>query len=368
MTYPDRCTYREWIGVIALAEIAIVGAGLAGLAAAINCARAGHKVTVLEKYKKVGGNPDSHPSVDSTPMYPERLGRFIGVELKPPHVTPTRILDFDVFGKRYAMDGGIISLQAVERGSRSTSIENHLYEAAKSEGAKFEFGWELRSQADVAELPPNSIIATGLHPEAFLALNIPFRQTYGYTSLTRYEGEPKAAAYFGDHTRDYCYFANANGLAYAIFFDRSKPAGRDALERWSLQLAEEKGAEFANWIPLEGVVAVKSWDNPRLFMGDKILAGTLASMNDPIFLFGVHASLASGRIAAIAVDDKAEAYRLFKDILSFYKAAWCMERLTGIMPTSLRRRALRLFFDIAIRKPQVYGKMTLYQIPGMRWI
>jgi hypothetical protein len=353
---------------MALAEVAIVGAGLAGLVAAINCARAGHQVNVLEKYERVGGNPASHPSVDSTPMYPERLGKFIGVDLKPPHVTPTGILDFDVFGRRYDIDGGIISLQAVERGSRSTSIENHLYEVAKSEGAKFEFGWELRSQADMAELPPNSIIATGLYPEAFLALNIPCRQTYGYTSLTRYDGEPKAAAYFGDYTHDYCYFANTNGLAYAIFFDRSKPVGKDALEKWSDQLAEEKGAEFIDWVPLSGVVAVKSWDNPRLFVGDRILAGTLASMNDPIFLFGVHASLASGKIAAIAVDDKAKAYGLFKDMLSFYKVAWCMERLTGVMPANMRQRALKLFFDIAIKKPQVYKKLTIYQIPGMKWI
>lgn len=351
-----------------MAEIAVVGAGLAGLVAAINCARAGHDVIVLEKYHRVGGKPESHPSVDSTPMYPERLGDFIGVDLKPPQVTPTRMLDFDIFGKKYDIDGGVISLQAVERGSRSTSIESYLYEIAKGEGVKFEFGWELRSQADIANIPPDSIIATGLHPEAFLALNIPYRQTYGYTALTRYEGEPKAAAYFGDFTHDYCYFANTNGLAYAIFFDRTKPVARDALERWSLQLAEEKGAEFTNWMPLEGVVGVKTLDNPRFFVGDKILAGTLASMNDPLFLFGVHASLASGKIAAIAVDDKVEAYRLFKEMQSFYKVAWCMERLTGFMPESMRQRGLRLFFDIAIKRPQIYGKMTVAQIPGMSWI
>ncbi len=351
-----------------MAEIAVVGAGLSGLVAAINCARAGHEVRVLEKYAQVGGKPESHPSVDSTPMYPERLGTFIGVGLEPPRVTPTRMLDFDVFGKRYDIDGSIISLQAVERGPRSTSIESHLYEAAKSEGVKFEFGWELRSQADVAELPPDSIIATGLHPESFLALNIPFRQTYGYTALTRYEGEPKAAAYFGDYTHDYCYFANTNGLAYAIFFDRSKPVAREALERWSLQLAEEKGAEFTDWKPLEGVVGVKSLDNPTFFVGDKILAGTLASMNYPLFLFGVHGALASGKIAAIAVDDKAKAYSLFQEMHSFYKVAWCMERLTGVIPASMRRGGLRLFFDIAIKKPQIYKKLTISQIPGMRWI
>lgn len=71
-----------------MAEIAVVGAGLSGLVAAINCARAGHKVTVLEKYDRVGGEPENHPSVDSTPMLPDRLGSYIGVELKSPAGDP----------------------------------------------------------------------------------------------------------------------------------------------------------------------------------------------------------------------------------------------------------------------------------------
>ncbi len=351
-----------------MAEIAVVGAGLAGLVAAINCARAGHEVTVLEKYTKVGGEPENHPSVDSTPMMPDLLGACVGVELKPPQVTPTRAMRSYAYGERYDIDGGLLHLHAVERGSRSTSIESYLHGLAVEAGVRFEFGWRLRCQADLEQLPPNSIVATGLHPESFLALGIPFKQVYGYTSTTRYEGEPKAVAYFNDMTRDYCYLANSNGIAYALFFDRSGPIRRDLVERWAETLQEDEGVDFREWHPFHGAVAVSALDNPRLFVGDKIIAGTLASMNDPLFLFGVHASLLSGRIAALAVDDRARAFELYREVLSFYRVAWALRRMMDATPRALRRHALRAFLGISRSRPQLYGKMMSYQIPGLRQV
>ncbi len=351
-----------------MAEIAVVGAGLAGLVAAINCARAGHKVTVLEKYDRVGGEPENHPSVDSTPMLPDLLGACTGVELKPPQVTPTRAMRSYAYSEKYDIDGGLLHLHAVERGARSTSIENYLYGKAVEAGVEFEFAWRLRSQADLAQLPPDSIIATGLHFESFLALDIPFRQVYGYTSTARYEGEPKAIAYFSDMTRDYCYLANANGIAYALFFDRSGPVKRELVDRWAEMLHEDEGIAFHEWHLFRGAVAVSALDNPRLFVGDKIIAGTLASMNDPLFLFGVHASLVSGRIAALAVDDKAKAFELYREVLSFYRAAWALRRLMDATPMAMRRRVLRAFLGISCSRPDLYGKIMSYQIPGLRWI
>lgn len=349
-----------------MAEIAVVGAGLSGLVAAINCARSGHEVTVLEKYDRVGGEPENHPSVDSTPMLPGPLGDFIGVGLGPPQVTPTLRMRSYAYGERYDIDGGLLHLHAVERGGRSTSIESHLHGLAREAGVKFEFGWTLRSQADLAQLPPRSIIATGLHFESFLALGIPFRQVYGYTSTTRYEGEPKAVAYFGDMTRDYCYLANANGIAYALFFDRGGPVRRTLVEEWAEMLIRDEGVEFGEWHPFTGAVAVRAHDNPRMFMGDKIMAGTLASMNDPLFLFGVHASLLSGKIAALAVDDKARAYELYREVLSFYGKAWTLRRLMDMTPAPLRRQAMSAFLGVSRVRPSLYGKIMFYQIPGLK--
>ena len=44
-----------------MSEVIVVGAGLSGLTAAINCARAGHEVTVLDRFKEVGGLPGCIP-------------------------------------------------------------------------------------------------------------------------------------------------------------------------------------------------------------------------------------------------------------------------------------------------------------------
>jgi len=349
-----------------MAEIAVVGAGLAGLVAAINCARAGHQVRVLEKYDRVGGDRASHPSVDSTPMHPDRLGEFAGVKLEPPCVTPTRIMRSYCYGEKYDIDGASMSLHAVERGIRSTSIESSLYEQAKGVGVEFEFGWQLQTQADLAQLPPNSIIATGLHPEAFLVFNIPFQMVYGYLSYVRHEADPIAVAFFSELTGDYCYLANANGIAYALFFDRSKPIRRDLVDVWAGQLVEHEGVRFDDWRPFQGAVAVRRLDNPTMFVGDKIIAGTLASTNDPIFLFGVHASLVCGKIAAIAVDDKAKAFEMYNDLLSFYRTAFLMRRLMDATPAFLRRRLLNVFFGISRAKPELYNKMMFYEIPGLR--
>jgi len=80
--------------VLNMSEVIVVGAGLAGLTAAILCARAGHEVRILERYKRVGGDPGHHPSVDSTPMLPIRMENLLGIELKPPQVTPTPTVHF----------------------------------------------------------------------------------------------------------------------------------------------------------------------------------------------------------------------------------------------------------------------------------
>jgi NAD(P)-binding Rossmann-like domain len=349
-----------------MAEVTIVGAGLAGLAAAVNCAQAGHQVKVLEKFEHIGGDPYIRPAVDVTPMHPDRLGSFIGVELKPPYVTPTEEFPIYVYGKPHVIPGWQLYLQSVERGPRSTSIDTLLYEAALAAGAEFEFGVSIDSQGDFAQLPPNTIVATGLHIEPFLALRRPYVDVYGFIGKTRHEGPARIMGFFDHYTKYYNYCANVNGVAFALAFD-GKPVSDSLRDTWDRQLRDWEGIAFEQWLPHEGVVATKKATDPCLFAGDKILAGTLAGMQDPFFLFGVQSSLVSGKIAAIAVDDKERAWRLFHTFTSARKYSWLYKKFFDLQPHFARNLGLRLGFGLYLKQRrllQPFIDIALKSLPG----
>jgi hypothetical protein len=353
-----------------MSEVIVVGAGLAGMTAAIHCARAGHEVRVLERYDRIGGMPAIHPSVDITPMRPERLGPWLGIELKPPYVVPMEFSRVYLYGRKHNVSVEAFHLYNVERGCRSTSIEAYLYGLARELGVKFEFGWWLKSQSDAAELPPNTIIATGLEVEAFEALNLPYQPVYGYILNGSYDGPPMMIGWFDDYTRDYNYLASANGVCFGLAFDRT-PVGKGMGDRWRKQLLEDEGVDIPNWYVHEGVVATKSIRNPRLFNGNKILAGTLGGMQDPFFLFGVHSSLVSGKIAGIAIDDKSAAYDLFLQMSSGIKLSWIVRSLHTMLPHWIKNITLNSSFGVLERFTktlQPLTEMALKTIPGFQEI
>jgi flavin-dependent dehydrogenase len=349
-----------------MAEVTIVGAGLAGLVAAVNCATAGHSVRVLERFEHIGGDPHIRPAVDVTPMEPEKLGRFIGVDLKPPQVIPTEEFTVYVYGKPHLIQGWQLYLHSVERGSRSTSLDRYLYDMATGMGVEFEFGVSCDSQEDFAQLPPDSIIATGLHVEPFLALKRPYLDVFGYIGKTRYEGPPRISGFFDHYTNYYNYCANMNGIAFALAFNRG-PVPPSLADDWDRQLREWEGVEFEEWLPHEGVVATRKINAPCLLAGNKILAGTLAGMQDPFFLFGVQSSLVSGKIAAMAIDDKERAWRIFHRFTSAYKYSWLYKQLFNIQPHFARNVGLRLGFGLYLKRRtliQPVIDVALKSLPG----
>lgn len=319
-------------------EVTVVGAGLAGLTAALNLARDGKEVTVLEKFDRPGGIPLAHPAVDVTPMEPDALGRFIGVDLEEPHVSAC--LEFPVYfyGRKVNIVPETVNLHCVERGHRKTALDVRLFELCKEAGVKFEFNHPLVSQGDFAGLPTDSVIATGLYFEGFEALNIPYVKVFGYLGKGRYEKDyPSCAVWFHDYTLEYAYFGAANHAIFSLFFAREPVREREFEEYKEKMLGGQEGMECQRWDYYEGLVPCARFNTPRLFAGDKILAGTLSGMIDPFALFGVHGSLVSGKIAAIAHRDKAEAYRLFKKFTRFYNRNLLIRRVFNASPMALRK-------------------------------
>lgn len=321
-------------------KVIVVGAGLSGLTAALNLARGGKEVVVYEKFGRPGGIPLAHPAVDVTPMEPGPLGEFIGVDLVEPYVKKCDVWNTYCYDYKVAMDVDAVNLHCVERGHRKTALDVRLYDLCLEEGVEFEFDKPMISQGDFARLPRESIIACGLYPEAFEALRIPYQKVFGYLGKGKAEPGTSCGVWFHDYVLDYAYYGRSNSTIFALYFAR-EPVKESEFETWcERQLLGQEGLECQRWDYYEGLVPTSEYNVPRMFVGDKILAGTLSGMMDPFALFGVHGSLVSGKLAAMAHFDKARAYGLFKHYTRFFNRNLFIRRIREHTPTPLLKKVM----------------------------
>ncbi len=338
----------------------VVGAGLAGLTAAINLARRGREVIVLEKGKRVGGLAIYNPSPHGTPMDAEAMCRYTGIDLMPGMV-PLKEGTISVWGKRYRIKfPPNVQAWMIERGPRRTSMDHYLYRLAVEEGVRFEFDQPVIADRQVNRLPRNSIMATGLHVDGFEAVGVPYQLLHGYFAKCRVPWmEPRVTVYFDDYTPDYAFTCSVNGIAFALIFNRYRPVAKWEVEKFAEQATLEDGYPFKRFQVLEGGAApVRRLTNPRLFQGDMILAGTVSGMMDPVLFFGMHGAFLSGKIAADAVTDPAAAYDEFRRLnLTFYPVLIAKR----IMDHSPRELVVKYPGRLAMRFMPVFGPLLLRQ-------
>jgi hypothetical protein len=339
---PDATRYG---GVIK--QVTIVGAGISGLTSAIILAREGYAVTVLEQENAIGG-ASLHASdvsehelcfADMTPLDLDAMSRYLGFPLSPPEgsqplpfCNPLPSLRFRAFGNIIELPlPSNVHMKMVERGHRQSSIDTYLFRLATDCGVRFSFSTPVRTRKDFSDLPPGSIVATGMFREAFDALDIPYTRAYGlFAGGPAPEGRsPFCVAYYHEHTRDYAYYATANGTGAAVLFQRGKPLSAAAMEWFPKQLLEDEGLEFPHWHTIEDLAGTPtgSFSNPRLYCGNLVLAGTLSGMQDPSMVLGVHGALVSGRIAAMAVHDRQMAAEEFRRMNRWWKLSYLTRRM-----------------------------------------
>ncbi len=318
-----------------MSEITVVGAGLSGLVAAITLARKGHRVKVLERESRIGGSPLYHPSGQGAILRIRELGSWLGVDLGQV-LEPIKVMWEIPRGRVCELDTGLFSPWFFERGPRSTSVDSFLYGIARDEGVEVEFGCPVVNRADLAALPANTIVATGLHFEGFDITATPYLTSHHFT----YKGtcDPDlnyVHLWHDDFTTDYGYSSCFRGIRYCHLFNRYKPLSHADREKFAAMIRKFDDFEVPEWQSFTFPVPAGSIRNPRLFHGDKILAGTLAGAMDPIAFFGLQGALVSGRIAALAVEDKHEAWVEFRKCVSLFPAAWLLSRFAALLPGPL---------------------------------
>lgn len=353
-----------------LSEVTIVGAGLAGLTAAINLAKKGCEVRILEREKRIGGMPEFRPDPAGSPFDLEGLKKYTGIDISP----ATKPIDESTiwaWGKPFKMPmKGKIGMFMVERGSRKTSLDSLLYEEAISRGVKIDFEKPVVTEGEFARLPADSIIATGLKIEPYQALGIPFSPLYGYFAKGNVDHERTTVSLWLDtFTRDYAFNCTINGVGFALLFQRDIPLSKEGKEKFVSMLAEKEGVEFKEWRELlGGACPVGSIRNPRLFHGNKILAGTLSGIIDPFLFFGMLGALVSGKIAAIAYEDKAEGWKEFRAAVRTFYPTYITKKIWNFLPDAIKSPVARIGLS---RMPSMENFATqrfARNIPGWRLI
>lgn len=351
-------------------EQVIVGAGLSGLVAAINLAREGYSVVVRERRQSIGG-PTAPGGLEGrainighgTPINLERLQAYTGIDISPAAVRLKEVL-IHAYGRtfRHAFHERHATY-LVERGSRPTSLDFHLFKLAEAAGVRFQFNDAVE---DFDSLPADTIICTGLSDEAFKALDVPHLPVYGYLAMAEIDDKSAGVAiYFDEYTRDYAFYSQVNGACGAVLFSRGKPLDIAVTERFEKQLAENDGIVLDEWAAVKiGALPVKEPTNPRLFARNYILAGTLSGTIDPLLLFGVHGALVTGKVAAIAVRDHQKGLEEFARINKHYQQGFLISRAYRAAPLWFLKRLTWAGLELQTALSGIAGDRAFGLIPG----
>ncbi len=330
-------------------EVIVVGAGPAGLVAAICLNREGLNVVLHERQARVGGEPGWHPSVHGTPVDDPGLWDYIGIDCSEAFAEislqdnvyvdgkPAGGMDL-LMGKSTEGESGL-RIWNTERGHRATSLDSFLFRIAENEGVNFEFN-SFFKEDDIRNAPPGTILATGLSPGIYKWLGMDWTVMSGYWAYSEIESdEVTAAAYLGGFTNEYGYTASMNGVWYVLLFAR-KEVSPENLETFKRILEECEGRTFDEWKTFAG----QAPKEPRLYYRQLILAGTMGGFVEPAFSFGITGAMLSGRISAMAVTNPEKAEREFKRFTGGIPAHMARKRKPGYAPTF---KMGDVWFDIA---------------------
>ena len=346
----------------------IVGAGLSGMVAAINLAQKGHDVEILEKAPGIGGVSLELEEVykqqyvfgDMTPFDLENLSNYTNVDLRRRY---TEIDDkyffktlplarFYSYGKKYDMIfPDKIQVKLIERGPRKSSLDYFIYLTALEHGVKFHFDISIKDEINFKQLPEGTILSTGMFIGTYKMLGIPYTPIFAYFANRKMEdyNGPDLIAHFDKYLKDFCLFTVINGVGGAVLFQKKYPLTEESKDWYRSDLEEKEGITFPDWHLSEAMLAAPTGSirNPRLFHEKFILSGTLAGMQDPLGAFGVHGALISGKIAAMASENREKAMVEFRRMNKWWQLCYSIKKIMNAGHPHVPRYLLKLFLGLS---------------------
>ncbi len=338
-----------------MAKITIVGAGLSGMVAAVNLARQGYEVLILEKEKQIGGSPAFHPSLHATPIDLRYTSDFIGIDISESFQLLT---DFHTWirDKRVYTN---LNNYGVERGDRETAIDAYLYKLCLEHGVKFEFGQGINKLSDV---PPGSIIAIGLMCNLQDFSDQKKISGHGHAFLMETKLGPASWQYSDEYSPDYFYAVAMNGILYGLVFGRRTKIDTKWLDVINRQFFTREGIEIKEWKPFFCEIIT----GKRLFFGPGnkyIMTGSASGSMDPYFGFGIVGALTSGKISSLAVRDPDGAQVLFDRINRNHMYLYYLFETISLLPNSVKFKLFETMPAYYKFFKPVFGRMG-YGIPG----
>ena len=294
----------------------IVGAGPAGLAAALTVARAGERAIVYEQRPDVGGR--FHGDLQGIENWTTRgdvLEELDALGISPRFdARPFREgIFFDPAGREYRYASSDPLFYIVRRGATAGTLDSSLKQQA------FEAGVEIRFREPCARLPDGGIVAGG--PRAADAIAV------GYVFETDRADGAFAALSERLAPKGYAYLLVCGGrgtVASCLFEDFHNE--REYLERAVEFFRQRAGLSMRNPVRFGGVANILVPKTAR--QGSILFVGEAAGFQDALWGFGIRIGMLSGHLAARALLDRRP---------ESYDRAW-RARLGGLLRTSIVNR------------------------------
>ena len=316
----------------------ILGAGPAGLTAAITLARAGRKVTVYERASDVGSRHDGdYEVVENWTTHEDVFTEFSAWGVNTDfHCVPINALT--CFGPGFQ---GMERLEAtdplfyvIQRGSQGQTLDCQLLRQARAAGVNVEFRCNLKpEQAD--------IVATG------------FAHARGYGVGYNFTTKAPNACYIcfdaGITPNFYSYLITCEGRG-TIAFGSLRPSSPNLKDRLDYIVAGFRSRVDFDMESPRYFIAASTFGLPRNAQRHgRLYVGEAAELQDPLFGFGLRMSMMTGHLAARSLLDDCDYDSLWRARLVPQLRAAAVHRLLIQMTGNLGYRLLLLYVRLYAR-------------------